>query len=234
MSVISTSRAIDKIKKCLALSQSSNPNEAAQAVKHAQALMRQYGVDEALIVDADLDEVAVATRSRSARRPSHWESRLVTMVGKTFGCRLMFLPARGGGGYHYIGLRERAAVAGYTATVLLRQLRAARVKHVAAEKSIRGRVSRRTAQALGDAFCVGWLWQISKQVTEFANPKTVDSAIDARIASRCGDQVTKSGTFKSQYDHASMVAGLRAADGVSLHRPVHRGKDVLALDHLSQ
>ena len=102
MNVLSTERAIDKIKKCLALSHSSNANEAAQALKHAQALMRQYGVDEAVIADAALDEVAVATRSRSARRPSNWELHLVGLVGKAFGCRLMFAQARGGGHYHYV------------------------------------------------------------------------------------------------------------------------------------
>ena len=176
MNILSTERAIDKIKKCLALSQSANPNEPAQALKHAQALMRQYGVDEALIADADLDEVAVATRSRSARRPSNWELHLVGLVGKAFGCRLIFAQAHGGGHYRYVGLREQAAVAGYTATVLLRQLRTARAQHVSAQKSVRGGwVSRRTVKDLGDAFCVGWLCKISDQVTEFANPAALDT-----------------------------------------------------------
>ena len=37
-------KALDKIKKCLALSRSANEHEAAQALKHAQALMDKYGV----------------------------------------------------------------------------------------------------------------------------------------------------------------------------------------------
>lgn len=234
MNVLSTERAIDKIKKCLALSQSSNPNEAAQALKHAQALMRQYGVDEAMVADAELDEVAVATRSRSARRPSNWERYLVALVGKAFGCRLMFVQARDGGHYHYVGLRERAAVAGYTATVLLRQLRTARARHVAAQKSVWGEISRRTAKSLGDAFCVGWLSKVSEQVTAFANPAALDSAIDARVLKRCGACTAKSASFKDRYDAASMRAGVAAADSVSLHRPVRRGKEASALADLSQ
>jgi len=35
-------RAIRKIKHCLALAQSANENEAATALRQAQALMREY------------------------------------------------------------------------------------------------------------------------------------------------------------------------------------------------
>lgn len=234
MNILSTERAIDKIKKCLALSHSSNANEAAQALKHAQALMRQYGVDEALIADADLDEVTVATRSRSARRPSNWERHLVGLVGKAFGCRLMFVQARAGGRYHYVGLREQAAVAAYTATVLLRQLRAARARHVATQKSVWGGLSRAAARSLGDAFCVGWLWKVSDQVTAFANPAALERAIEARVRSRCGERRTKSATFKDRYDAVSVSAGVAAAESVSLHRPVRRGQDAPALVHVEQ
>ena len=37
---------IGKIKKCLSLSQSDNPHEAASALRQAQALMRKHGLDE--------------------------------------------------------------------------------------------------------------------------------------------------------------------------------------------
>ena len=39
-------KAIEKIKKCLALGKSANEHEAAQALKQAQALMREYGISD--------------------------------------------------------------------------------------------------------------------------------------------------------------------------------------------
>ena len=41
-------KALEKIKKCLALSKSANEHEAAQALKQAQALMRLHQIDGAV------------------------------------------------------------------------------------------------------------------------------------------------------------------------------------------
>lgn len=49
-------KVLDKIKKCLALSQSANEHEAAQALKQAQALMEKY----------EVNAVDVALRPRNA------------------------------------------------------------------------------------------------------------------------------------------------------------------------
>lgn len=40
------SKALDKIKKCLALSKSSNPHEAAAALRQAQKLMHAHDITE--------------------------------------------------------------------------------------------------------------------------------------------------------------------------------------------
>ena len=48
-------KVLDKIKKCLALGQSANEHEAAQALKQAQALMEKYEVNAA---DIDLSQVS--------------------------------------------------------------------------------------------------------------------------------------------------------------------------------
>lgn len=228
-------RVIDKIKKCLALAGSDNEHEAAQALKHAQALMRRYGVDEASIADADLLEADVPARSASAKRPSAWEAHLLSLVGKTFGCLLTFTSSvrkgsRAPGRYTYIGLHTQAAVAAYTATVLLRELRAARKRHIAAEKLRRGTLKRREVTRLGDAFCAGWLSRVEQQVTAFANPKNVEAAIGARMARRCGEREAKPGKFAKRYDAASLEAGLAAGEAVRLHRPMNEAQPP-ALSH---
>ena len=49
-------RVIRKIKRCLALSKSSNENEAATAMRQAQALMREYRLTE---MEVHLSDVGV-------------------------------------------------------------------------------------------------------------------------------------------------------------------------------
>jgi hypothetical protein len=61
-------RVIRKIKRCLALSKSSNENEAATAMHQAQALMREYRLTELDVRLSDVDEVQ-SEKSRANRRP---------------------------------------------------------------------------------------------------------------------------------------------------------------------
>ena len=61
-------KALEKIKKCLALSRSANENEAAQALKHAQALMAQYGLNQA---DVDLSEIGEVGRDAGKSAQLH-------------------------------------------------------------------------------------------------------------------------------------------------------------------
>ena len=106
-------RIIDKVKKCIALSKSDNPHEAAAALRQAQALMRKHGIDEAGIAAAEIGATDVEHKSSNAVRPPAWETMLMMLVGTAFGCRGMFIPAskvngrRGAGSYRYVGVPWR-------------------------------------------------------------------------------------------------------------------------------
>lgn len=75
-------KALDKIKKCLALSRSANEYEAAQALKHAQALMAQYGVNESDVALADVSEC----ERKAPKTAPKWHWALVHLCGQAFGC----------------------------------------------------------------------------------------------------------------------------------------------------
>ena len=62
-------RVIRKIKRCLALSKSSNENEAATAMRQAQALMREYRLTELDVRLSDVDEVQSEKSGRTAGQP---------------------------------------------------------------------------------------------------------------------------------------------------------------------
>lgn len=74
--------AIRKIKHCLALSQSSNENEAATAMRQAQALMREYQLTETDVKLSDVGEVE-SSMSRAERRPL-WDRQLSVLVVSVF------------------------------------------------------------------------------------------------------------------------------------------------------
>lgn len=78
-------RVIRKIKRCLALSQSSNENEAATAMRQAQSLMREYRLTEMDVRLSDVGEVE-SEMSRVKRRPT-WDRHLSSIIGQAFGVR---------------------------------------------------------------------------------------------------------------------------------------------------
>src|SRR5471030_482955 len=77
-------RAIRKIKHCLALSKNTNENEAATALRQAQALMREYRLTEIDVKLSDVGEVE-SQFSRSERRPT-WDQHLGAAVAEVFNC----------------------------------------------------------------------------------------------------------------------------------------------------
>ena len=56
-------KVLDKIKKCLALGESANEHEAAQAIRQAQMLMKKYGISEIDIELSAVNEKGVACAS---------------------------------------------------------------------------------------------------------------------------------------------------------------------------
>ena len=75
--------ALLKIKKCLALAGSSNPNEAAAAMRQAQKLMAMFGLNETDISLAEVVESAARARMTSL---VNWEVIMSRIVADAFGC----------------------------------------------------------------------------------------------------------------------------------------------------
>ena len=82
-------KVLNKIKKCLALAGSDNPNEAATAMRQAHALMEKHGVSSHEITMADIGESTVKSKTMARDKPAQWEARLAAMVGRAFGCQML-------------------------------------------------------------------------------------------------------------------------------------------------
>ena len=103
-----------KIEKCLALAKSSEPAEAAAALRQAQALMREHGVSQ-------LEAQAIGARECSvkaaARTPSRHEAYLAGLVADAFGCELILASGgilSGGVVWLLVGCSPNVEVAQYT------------------------------------------------------------------------------------------------------------------------
>ncbi|KND62278.1 hypothetical protein BVER_01716 [Candidatus Burkholderia verschuerenii] len=165
------SKVFDKIRKCLALSKSSNEHEAAAALRQAHALMRLHGINEDQVEAASVGDAA--TSAGAKRRPPLWEAALVGIVGTTFGCAVIFERDWKNGYWRFVGVGQSAEIAAYAFEVLFRQCRKARAEYIAARLK-HCASSRKIERA--DMFCRAWVGTVAQQVSEFADTKR-DAAI---------------------------------------------------------
>ena len=191
-------KALDKIKKCLRLATSANPNEAAAAMRQAQALMKKHGIGQDDVSMADVMECNAVAGSK--KTPAKWEALLANTVSRAYACKVLF--ASGIGRWNFIG--EMAEVAGYTMTVLLRQVRQAR-RDFTLNKLQRCKLATKVRRA--DVFCEAWVHAVHKQVAEFAGT-ALSPAVEQYLARHYPDLVQQKP--RDRNETARRKAGVRA------------------------
>lgn len=150
-------KLLEKIKKCLALSQSANQHEAALALKQAQALMASAGIDESEIRLSEIKQHDI--NEKLAKNLSWWHWSLAHTTAQTFGCNYYQVYPY----IRFIGLKNRAELSAYAFSVLLRQIKSARRNYLKnlCEKRPKHR------QFLADQFCTGWVTGVSSVLKAF-------------------------------------------------------------------
>lgn len=161
-------RVIRKIKRCLALGQSSNQNEADMAMRQAQAMMRAYRLSE---VDVHASSVNCETRDAGATRLPEWQRYLGAAAAKAFGCN--FYSRAGAAGlfnaqFIFVGVMPAAELSAYAYDTLLTQLKAARKAFQKEHKGV--------ARKVADDFCLAWVHAVDQKVTQFARDNPVPGA----------------------------------------------------------
>lgn len=219
--------ALAKIKKCLALSKSANEHEAAQALKHAQFLMSEFGLTE---LDVSLAEVS-EERVKAPLTVPQWHWKLVHLCGRAFGCDRWHNTNHTGGGFIFCGTSGRPELAGYAYQVLLRRLKTARREYMATALS-RVRIAKnKTARA--DEFCAGWVEAVWVGVSLFARSEAENDLIrQYRERNGLTDMKTArtrdvKGVYSSGLDY---FHGLSAGEGVRLDVPLGEGAERKLLD----
>lgn len=171
--------ALQKIRKCLALAKSSEPHEAAAAMRQAQKLMQQFGIEHPEIQAASISEEW--SRSGASKTPPRFEVHLASLICDTFGCAMIFKRQLSKsqcaieGGYAFIAAAPIPEIAAYTFTVLRRQLLKARTEYI--KTALKRHTKNKTAAA--DLFCHGWVRAVHRQVQQIVITPEQTDAINA-------------------------------------------------------
>jgi len=214
-------KIIDKICKCLRLSESCNPNEAAAAIRQARNMMKKYDISEQQVLASSVKEASVS--SGIDYKPPFWVLALSNIVAQSFGCRA-FLSRKEGQNHHFrfIGVGHSSAISSYTFEVLHRRLRRARKDFVwSLNVETKKEKTRR-----GDVFAQAWLFRIAQLVADFADTEQSKVAIDEYIQQNYGDTAELYSRAKEldNPDYDDILSGMRAANEIDLHRPVAEQK----------
>ncbi|NLC21822.1 MAG: DUF2786 domain-containing protein [Halomonadaceae bacterium] len=227
-----TCRVLTKIEKCLRLASSSNPGEAATALRQAQKLMAKHGI---VHEDLELHRISESVRARgNTACPPSWTLDLCRLIARAFGVRFMDTVASRPADFFsnrrqykanvsFIGLDDAPSVAGYAYDVLYRQLARDRKEYVADLPS-RTRKSEKTRQ--GDLYAKGWLMAVERQVKGLARTPEEERLVQRWIEKEHSDagSIGPSPDLKIDLDEASTLSAMRAGyqtgAKVALHRPV--------------
>ncbi|MFT0531636.1 DUF2786 domain-containing protein [Castellaniella hirudinis] len=166
---------IRKIKACLDMARSGEANEAANAMRQAQALMLKYGIDHPDILAASVSEIPV--KASANERPALYESQLAVLIGRASGCQVVF--STGGwnpGQWLYIGCSPSVEVASYSMDVLMRQLRKSRREYMDTELR---RFKKKNKTIRADAYCNAWVQKVSRLLTNYEQTEEQEQAVAA-------------------------------------------------------
>lgn len=246
-------RVIRKIKRCLALSKSSNENEAATAMRQAQALMREYRLTELDVRLSDVDEVQ-SEKSRADRRPT-WDRHLSGIVARVFGCRPLSYrhwcetSDRVVERALFVGVTPSPQIAMYAYETLLAKLMQARRDYVAQVRSGKSR-SAYSPQTAGDHFAIAWVSVVHGKIHELVPRGEEDQALGQHPNGRdlvavesqdkalidqymTGKDIGKAPKTRAvELDIAAQIAGMLAGQRVELHPGMgHAGHAVAQIGH---
>lgn len=220
-------RIANKISKCLALTKSDNPTEAANAKRQAEAMMKKYNITQGDIGASQVNQKHI--KSGGKYKPSLYLGALAATIGKAFGCVGI---GHSGGGWRestieFLGIGIKPELAAYTFEVLARQIKKDRRAYQATLK----RFKPKNKQRMADLFCQEWVAHIQAQVHEFAGTEQEKQAIKAYKQKQYGGNLKEdnrdAAKAQKDRDYDAYNAGANAAKDVSIHRPVQSSRNTL-------
>ncbi len=209
-------KVLEKISKCLRLSASCNPNEAASALRQARCLMKKYHVSDDQIQTLQVEEDSA--RYGGQFNPPFWALALSDMVSRAFDCRV--LVARQFGRqpeYRFIGMDCAPSIATYTFTVLYRKLEQARAAFMQDHKA---KEDEEDNSRRGDVFAQAWLFRVTSKVAAFVVNPATGALLNRYLKEQYGDtlEFVQDPVATETADYEDILCGMKAAGEVALYR----------------
>ena len=231
-------KIIDKIKKCLALAESDNPNEASAALRQAQKLMEKYGISTGEMRMADISsEKTPAARSRNLPL---YLAILVGIIEKAFGVNSIQCginhPLKGwSSSIEFIGFDTQPKIAAYAFDVLRRRLMSDRRQYLQSGHPTARNRKRKTR--LADAYAEGWVTAVRKTVQAFAMPpekkELVAQWIEQKYAAEnIGEATPRLIKGFGVAELRALQAGVNDGSKVQLHQGVDPATAPAQLTHM--
>ncbi len=218
-------RVIDRIRKCLRLARSSEPHEAAAALRQAQALMRIHGIDRATL---DADTVDEITRPGvRGMRPPLWHAALLDLIEMAFGVKVIYLRESRRLQVNIIGAGARAEIAAYAYDVTYRSLKDERTAFLKRQR----RYKRANRSRRADLFALAWVGAVRKQVTALVPTEDEQRAVTEYLAGKALSKVAGRPPRWSARDWAAHAAGHAAGANFQLHAGIRTRTQAGALAH---
>lgn len=225
-------KAIEKIRKCLALSHSSNEHEAARALKHAQALMRKHELSLDDLDDFEFQQALVICRDYEfGRKKPMTISSVVSVISNALGVRAIWEPWTDTATYkvyhalRYFGKRDRVIIAEHAHAVVYRA-----VGH-AWRRFLDDRGGLRLPRGARASFYAGWCLRVLSKVEELVISEKENEGIDKAMKKEYGTEELGTSETGTKSVFASVVEeGYRAGEDFEMNKPI--GQDRRRLEKL--
>jgi hypothetical protein len=211
-------KLLAKLRKCLALSKSAEPHEAAAALRQAQKLAAELNLTEADLEGLDGPEVAdTVVKTREGFGKCRVMSVLSGMLSEVFAVKAVFERNPGSAArlnVRYIGPPGRVMLAEYAHKVVWRAMQQSWDALLAREPDLKGDAGKR------QAFHLGWLKMVRTKVQAIAPTEAEEQAIERLCKRIYGGGLVTQEHKKKNLDVGAYLAGVAAAADFELHRPM--------------
>lgn len=213
-------KLLDKIQKCLALSKSPEPHEAAAALRQAQKLIDKHGVTDAELGLASYASEKVDCPVQAGKTLPEYLAVLTSLLQRAFGVRVTvhreIRVSDASWCVTYYGKADRVALSAYTHPVVWRAMHGAWNRHLKLNPHLKGERGGR------GGFLVGWLFGVERSVSELGMSEDekveLQKYLEQEVPSITESKPVKSSEVK--YNGEALRAGVRASKDFSLHRPI--------------
>lgn len=213
-------RVIEKVRKLLALSNSSNEHEAALAAAHAQRLLAEHNLamSELEVKEEGAGEVVIEV----ARTVPKWLSSLFATVANGFDCFPIVTTTQSASRLRFIGVGEDPAVAACTLQFLIQELRRLATVYLRSFEAAAGKLPAVERQRVRNSYLLGGVQGVRQALAaQKAQTPTTSTALvpvkDALIRQYREEQI---GAVRVQRSRRSTVLSAAfqqgKADGAAL------------------